>query len=94
MTISKGVVLQVARLAGIQIPEGELEARSKELNDIVEYVAQLSSVNTRGVPPTSHVHGVVNFFREDVVVSSLPIEKVKENAPDFRQSGFRVPRII
>lgn len=94
MSITLEDVRYAAKLAALQLPEAELEQRAKELKDILEYVDKLSSLSTRGIPPTSHVHGVVNAFREDIVSESLPNEEVERMAPRFENGMYRVPKII
>lgn len=94
MALSTEEVYQIAKLAQISISEGEAEQLKQELSAILSFVEKLSEVSTKGVNPTSHVHGVVNAFREDVVRASLPLEEVGRNAPDFSEDGFRVPKII
>jgi len=82
-------------LAGIAITSDEEVARmQKQVSGILEYVAKLSAVPTKGVSGTSHVHGVVNAFREDIVKPSLPLEEVKKDAPMFANGGFKVPKIV
>lgn len=94
MSITLDDVRHVAKLSALQLGEEELEKRAQELSDILAYVDKLSSLSTRGIPPTSHVHGVVNAFREDVVFESLPVEELKKSAPDFKNENFRVPKIL
>lgn len=94
MSLSIEQVRHVARLASLALGEEEVESTLRELNDILSHIEQLSTVNTAGVVPTSHAHGIVNNFREDVIKDSLPVETALKNAKDTSASGFRVPRII
>ena len=94
MTIDKSTAEKIARLAAIEIANDEKEKIITELNDTLGMVNKLSEVNTDNVVPTSHVHGSTNAFREDVVVESLPKERLTEIAPDFSNAGFRVPKVI
>ncbi|MCC6219847.1 MAG: Asp-tRNA(Asn)/Glu-tRNA(Gln) amidotransferase subunit GatC [Deltaproteobacteria bacterium] len=93
-SLSLEQVRNIADLAMLELSEDELLKIQKELNDIFSYVDKLSAVPTRGVVPTSHVHGVTNAFRNDVVKESLDIEKVAQNAPAFDKQGFEVPKIL
>ena len=49
---------------------------------ILEHAEIVSSVDTGGVPPTSHPIPVSNVMREDEARPSLPREDVLANAPD------------
>ncbi len=94
MSLTEKEVLHVAKLAAIELQPGEVEQTKKELSDILDYIAQLSKVSSRGVKPTSHAHGIVNFFRDDIIKDSFSVDELEKNAPDFRDGYFRVPKII
>lgn len=94
MSLSDKDILHVAKLGALEISPDQIETVRGQINDILEYVAKLSQVSTKGVVPTSHVHGVVNFFRDDIIKDSLTIEQIEQNAPDFVEGFFRVPKII
>ena len=94
MALTEKEILHIAKLAAIELKPNEVEKTQHQINDILEYVEKLSAVSTRGVAPTSHVHGVINCFRQDITKESLSPEELKQNAPDFWAGNFRVPRII
>lgn len=94
MSLDSKEISNIARLAALNLSPDESEKMLTEISDILQYVNILKKVSTTGVQPTSHVHGVVNAFREDIVEVSLNLEQLKLNAPDFTQGGFRVPKII
>jgi aspartyl-tRNA(Asn)/glutamyl-tRNA(Gln) amidotransferase subunit C len=87
-------VKHIAKLAALEISDDSIEQTKTELNDILAYVEQLSAVETEGVPETSHAHGSEGVFRDDVIRPSFPRETVAEQAPDFDERGFRVPRVL
>jgi aspartyl-tRNA(Asn)/glutamyl-tRNA(Gln) amidotransferase subunit C len=94
LSLTNDQVRHIAKLASIRLEDHEVEIAKKELNSIFGYIDQLQKIPTAGVVPTSHVHGVVNFFRDDVAGRSLPLEELEKNAPDFSRDGFRVPKIV
>lgn len=94
MTLTKDDVRHVAKLAALKLNEDEVALRAKELGDVLDYVNKLATVSTRGVVPTCHVHGVVNFFREDIIRDSFSPKEIENIAPDFLNGSFRVPKII
>ena len=61
-------VLKLARLSKIQLTTEELNEFSKELQQIIKYVEQLSSVDINGLEPTSQVTGLTNVTREDELI--------------------------
>ncbi len=94
MSLTEKDVRHVARLSALRIEDHELPHYQEQLGDILNYVQSLSELQTRGVLPTSHVHGVVNFFRDDIIKDSLSVDEVEKIAPEFRNGCFRVPKII
>ena len=94
MSISEKDVEHIARLSAIECSDEELKRYKNELAAILDYVDKLSSVSTHGVRATSHVHGVVNFFRDDLIRDSLDRKTIEENASDFVAGAFRVPKVL
>lgn len=94
MALTEDDVRHVAKLSAIKIGDEDIPQLKQDLGEILNYVERLSSISTHGVPPTSHVHGVVNGFRDDIIKDSLPLDEVSRNAPDFAAGFFRVPKIV
>ena len=94
MAISREEVQHVAHLARLEFSEEELERFTRELSNILDYVAKLSEVDTSGVEPTYNALRLENRFREDRVRESFPVEEILWNAPEREGSSFVVPRVI
>ncbi|MEW6623937.1 MAG: Asp-tRNA(Asn)/Glu-tRNA(Gln) amidotransferase subunit GatC [Bacillota bacterium] len=94
MSISREQVQHIALLARLQLDEDELQNYTTQLNSILGWVEKLNQLDVSEVQPTAHVLPMANVFREDEVKSSLPIEKALANAPDKKESFFRVPKIV
>lgn len=88
-------VLKLARLSKIRLTQDEIEQFSGELSAILEYVEQLSGVNTSGLEPTSQVTGLTDVMREDEIVEygAAPQELLK-NAPDKKDNQIKVKRVL
>ena len=91
--ISKDDVKYVAKLAELEFDDKDIGKFTLQLDKILDHVANISSVDTEGVPPTSHILDIKNVFREDKVKESIPQEDALENAPDRKSDGFKVPKI-
>jgi len=91
--ISKDDVRYVAKLAELEFGDKDIEKFTSQLSRILDHIANISSADTEGVPPTSHVLDIKNVFREDVVKESISQESALENAPDRESDGFKVPKI-
>jgi len=94
-TLTEKDVKRVAELARLELTADELELFTRQLGGILTYVEQINSLDTTGVPPTSHVLNRP-VDREDVLQPSLTREDLLANAPDAaREAGlFKVPRVI
>jgi len=87
-------VRKVAHLARLQLPEEKIATYTGQLERILEYVAQLESVDTEGVPPTTRAVEVVNVTRDDMVVPTDVREQLLDEAPQREGDFFRVPKIL
>jgi aspartyl-tRNA(Asn)/glutamyl-tRNA(Gln) amidotransferase subunit C len=94
MQITKEEVVHVARLARLDLDENAVVLYTKQLGDILTYMATLNRVDTENVPPTSHATSIDNAFREDEVRASIPAEEALANAPLIEEGSFVVPKII
>lgn len=87
-------VRKVANLARLDLPEEKIATYTGQLERILDYVAQLESVDTEGVPPTTRAVEVVNVTRDDVVTPTDVREKLLNEAPQREGDFFRVPKIL
>ena len=71
MTITREEVLHVARLARLEIPEGEIDRLRGELEAILEAVGKVAELDLADVPPTSHPLDLVNVWADDEPRPSL-----------------------
>lgn len=93
--ISRAQVEHVAKLAHLSFTEAETADCMEKLGSILEYMQELGRIDTKGVPPTTHVLSLENVFREDEVGETLPREQALANAPATAEGRFfQVPRII
>ena len=91
--ISKDDVKYVAKLAELEFDDKDIEEFTSQLGRILDHVANISSVDTEGVPPTSHVLDIKNVYRRDEAEESITQEAALKNAPDKKSDGFKVPKI-
>jgi aspartyl-tRNA(Asn)/glutamyl-tRNA(Gln) amidotransferase subunit C len=94
MKISRQEVEHVADLARLQLSEEEIDQFTGQLDAILSYIDKLNELDTGNVEPTSHVIEVGNVIREDRVLPSIPPEDSLSNAPERKDSFFKVPKII
>jgi aspartyl-tRNA(Asn)/glutamyl-tRNA(Gln) amidotransferase subunit C len=93
VAITKEDVLHVAKLARLEIPEGEIDRVRDQLGAILEAVGKVGELDLSDVEPTSHPLDLVNVWAEDEPRPSLPREDALANAPDPADGAFRVPAV-
>lgn len=94
---------RVAELANLELTPEETEPMLRDLNAILDYVAELNELNTAGVMPLAQVSELLSEqgeavgadgLRADVVVASLDRGFVMAQAPDTDRVFFKVPKVI
>jgi aspartyl-tRNA(Asn)/glutamyl-tRNA(Gln) amidotransferase subunit C len=93
MTITREEVRHVARLARLEIPDGEIDRLRGELEAILDAVGKVAELDLADVPPTSHPLDLVNVWANDEPRPSLSAEDALKNAPDAAEGAFRVPAV-
>ncbi|MDD5748933.1 MAG: Asp-tRNA(Asn)/Glu-tRNA(Gln) amidotransferase subunit GatC [Actinomycetota bacterium] len=94
MAIEMEDVEHVAKLARLKFTHEEMKKLKRELDAVLEHARVIESIETEGVPPTSHAIPLVNVYREDVCEPSLERDEVIKCAPWAGEQGFMVPKII
>lgn len=94
MKITLEEVQYVARLARLQLSETEAAAMTGQLDRILSYIDKLNELDTSAIAPTTHAIAMVNAFREDELLASLPCAEALANGPQQNGEAFVVPKII
>lgn len=92
--IDEAQVRHIAKLSRLSLSDDEFRLFASQLGEILEYVQQLSGVDTHDVAPLAHPHEVTNVLREDEPAEGLSAAAALSNAPDRVQDFFRVPAIL
>lgn len=107
MKVTEQDVRYVEDLANLELSEVERARMTKDLNSILQYVDQLSELDTGNIGPMAQTAdrfgvdqsktGTARFayaMREDVARPSLPHDESLRSAPDGDGTFFRVPKVI
>lgn len=94
MEIDKKTLENLAHLARLEFNPQSEEAMHKDLNKILDWMEQLSQLDTSAVEPLIHMSAEINRLREDLTGTSLPHEQALVNAPNKDSNYFRVPKVI
>lgn len=105
MSVSLEEVERVAELASLELAEDEKPRMQRDLNAILEYVAQLNSLDTSAVEPLAQVSELLDAgasgdkgdgatLRADEKRPCLDRAVVMEEAPETNGAFFKVPKVI
>jgi len=98
-------VRRVAELGYLELTAEEETRMRRDLNAILDYVAQLSELDTANVEPMAQVSDVLGLdadatpekasvLRDDVPGPCLDRERVMVSAPETDSVFFKVPKVI
>ena len=94
MQVDEATVRRIARLARIKITEEEAKGLVKQLSGILNWVEQLSEVDTSAVEPMTRVVPIELKKREDAVTDGGKADDILKNAPMAEDGFFVVPKIV
>jgi len=84
----------VAALARLALSEAEIASMTRDLEQMLEYVATLARLDTEGVAPTAHGFERATPLRSDEPVAPLDPELAVANAPEREGTAFLVPKVL
>jgi len=94
MAITTEEILHIAELARLELAPQEIEMFTTQFGNILTYMERLEQVPTDHISPMSHPIEMVNAFREDLSMESIPTEIALSNAPEKDENAFIVPKIV
>ncbi len=91
-------VQRVAELAHLELAPEETGPMLRDLNAILDYVAELNELDTSKVAPLAQMSevtgGALGTLRPDQVGPSLDRATVMQQAPETGNGFFKVPKVI
>src|SRR5271166_2311269 len=95
MSLTRQDVEKIAHLARLAITEQEMPVYVTSLSSIVDFVHELSRLETGGVEPMAHpLDGQHQRLRADLVTETDYHVKFQKNAPAVQSGLYVVPRVI
>ena len=95
MSLTRKDVEKIAHLARLSITEEQMPVYVTSLSSIVEFVDELSRVQTDAVQPMAHpLDGQHQRLRADTVTETDHHEEYQANAPAVMAGLYVVPRVI
>ncbi len=94
-TISTDDVHRLAKLSSLQLNEDEAASLRGDLENILNYIEQLSELDTEGVEPTYQVTGLQNVWRDDTVDTyGVGRDELLAMAPAIDAQQIKVPKVL
>ena len=94
MSLDKKTVAKVASLARLKVSEEEIEKYGPQLSNIINFVEQLSEVDTENVEPLANVVDITLPLREDKITDGGYQKEILANAPETLEGFFVVPKVV
>jgi len=85
---------RMASLARLALAEDEISSMTRDLEQILGYVAALEGLDTEGVEPTAHGFELATPLRPDHAAAPIDPELAVANAPARPGTAFLVPKVL
>jgi aspartyl-tRNA(Asn)/glutamyl-tRNA(Gln) amidotransferase subunit C len=92
--MDKETTAKVARLARIKVTDEQIERYSPQLSTILEWIEQLSEVDTNNTEPLPSPVNIDLRLRKDEVTDGGYASDVLANAPEEMEDFFVVPKVV
>ncbi len=95
MQVDNELLKKLEKLSFLKVSDDKREDILSELSEIVNFVDNLSELDTDGIDNNFAMSDNSTQLREDTVVSSASVsEDILKNAPNSGDNFFIVPKII
>ncbi len=85
----------LAKLARIQLSEGEKSKLKQQLQSIVGYCSKVASVDVSDLEPMVHsFEHDANIWAEDVPAEKVSVDYLSQNAPEMKENQIVVPKVL
>jgi len=94
MSLTPEIIARTAELARLALKAEEKESLTAELNKILDFVAELETVDTSQVEPLEHPLGMRQPLRRDAVTEQDNRTAMQATAPETQDGLYLVPAVI
>lgn len=94
--VNPDVTRKIAKLARLKLSEAEVEQYTRELDKILDFVAQLNEVDTKNVEAVVHGVPLETHFREDepIALSEEETKRIVACSEQALYDQYKVPQVI
>jgi len=94
MSLTDPQVRHIAKLARIELADGQLERTRDALGSMLGLIEQLQAIDTTGVEPMAHATDLVLRLREDAISETDHRSDYQAVAPAVENGLYLVPKVI
>lgn len=94
MSLSKDDVKKIAHLARLTMSDSELTLYSQQLSSILDFVAQMNSIQTDHIEPIAHPLDLAQRLRADLITEPNQRAETQAIAPLVEAGLYLVPQVI
>ena len=95
MEIEREDILHLADLSKLSLSEEEIASLEKDLQGIINYISQISELDTSNVEPTYQVFEMVNVWREDAIIEQdATREELLALTKEEKDNQVKVPKVL
>lgn len=93
--ITTNDVRHLAQLSSLQLTDAESEGLRENITNVLDYITQLSDLDTAGVEPTYQVTGLQNIWRDDTIKRhEADRTTLLELAPEVQDNQVKIPKVL
>lgn len=94
MKIDDKLIDKISALAKLEFEGSDRDNIKSDLTKMLDFVDQLSEVNTEGVEPLKYLTDQESVMRQDKAVTTISQEEALKNAPLKDSYYFKVPKVL
>jgi len=94
MPLTKEQVKKISELCRIELSPAEIDKFQHDLSVVLDYVSELSKVDTTGVEEIAQVTGLENVLRPDLAEYSPLREAIIKNFPESKDGYLKIKSIL
>ena len=95
MQVDDALLAKLEKLSFLKVSEDKREEIITQLSEIVNFVDNLSELNTDGIDDNFAMNDSATFTREDTIACNTSVnDDILKNAPQSADHFFIVPKII
>lgn len=95
MKITRKEIDHLASLSNITLSDAEASSLESDLENIIDYISQLDSLDTTGVEPTYQCTELENIFRPDEILpQDADREALLALTKEEKNHQIKVPKVL